>query len=147
MPSLEGTRADLQEGTGEGVGHARGGRGDRLVLVLVRDLMFLSKIRETLKALGFQARSLGAHQSLEGLGADAVALFIADASDAGLDAVEAIGRAKARGIPVLAFGSHVDLAALDAARSAGADEVVPRSVFSSNLAGLVRAFALPESAS
>jgi hypothetical protein len=44
----------------------------------------------------------------------------------------------ATGKPVLAFGSHVDAAALRAARAAGADRVVPRSQFESALETLLQ---------
>lgn len=109
----------------------------RRVLVLVRDLMFLSKIRETLRSLDLEPLTLGSALDLDSPGADRTALLIADVNDAGLDPMEAIARARTRGIPVLAFGSHVDMASLEGARKAGADEVVPRSVFSSRLPDLV----------
>jgi len=43
----------------------------------------------------------------------------------------------ARRIPILAFGSHVDVEILDAAKNAGADEVLPRSRFSRILPALI----------
>ena len=63
--------------------------------------------------------------------------MIADLGDRELDPIGAIRAAASKGIPVLAFGSHVDEAALEAAREAGASRVVPRSVFASRLPELI----------
>lgn len=106
------------------------------VLVLISDLMFLSKVREALKRLEIDAVTISSPSSLDEKGSAAV-LLIADVNDSRLQPIEAIRKAKERRIPVLAFGSHVDGATLEAARAAGADEVVPRSVFSARLSELV----------
>ena len=45
--------------------------------------------------------------------------------------------AKERGVPVLAYGRHTDAESLEAAARAGADRVVPRSVFASSLPELI----------
>jgi hypothetical protein len=42
------------------------------------------------------------------------------------------------GVPVIAFGAHVQGAALVAARAAGADRVLARSAFVNALPGLLR---------
>ena len=46
--------------------------------------------------------------------------------------------AATRRIPILAFGSHMDVETMTAAREAGADEVVARSRFTSELPNLLR---------
>lgn len=48
-----------------------------------------------------------------------------------------IRAARAAGVPVLAFGSHVDLAARDAAVAAGASRVVAKSKFSMSFPELI----------
>ena len=45
--------------------------------------------------------------------------------------------------PFVAFGSHVDTAALSAAASAGCDPVLPRSRFSAELPELIRRYLGP----
>jgi hypothetical protein len=47
-----------------------------------------------------------------------------------------------RRIPVLCYGSHVDVATLDAAKKAGATQVVPRSRFFKEMAGLIEKLTL-----
>ncbi len=51
--------------------------------------------------------------------------------------------AATRRTPILAFGPHVDQAALDLARSSGADHVVTRGQFQSNLPTLIQTWARP----
>jgi DNA-binding NarL/FixJ family response regulator len=65
------------------------------------------------------------------------ALLIADVNEAPLGPLEAIRAARSAGARVLAFGSHVDERALQAARDAGADLVVPRSAVAGGLAALI----------
>jgi hypothetical protein len=61
-----------------------------------------------------------------------------------LDAPEwkkAVESAKSSGARVLAFGSHHDVEALQAARAAGCDEVVARSIMAANLPLLLKKYA------
>jgi hypothetical protein len=69
-----------------------------------------------------------------------VARVIADLSVRGIDLAAWAGRwASADPRPeLIAFGSHVDEAALSAARDAGFDRVMPNSRFHRELAELVR---------
>jgi hypothetical protein len=55
----------------------------------------------------------------------------------GVDWEEAITAAKAAGVPTLAFGSHVDMAAQQAARRAGADRVISNSRLALELPAIV----------
>ncbi len=52
------------------------------------------------------------------------------------DAESVVGLARPAGVPVLAFGPHVDASLLRAARDAGCAVVVPRSSFFAELADL-----------
>ena len=49
-------------------------------------------------------------------------------------------RVESPGTPFVAFGSHVDAAALQAAREAGCEEVMPRSRFAAELPELLRRY-------
>lgn len=109
------------------------------VLVLIDDLIFGSKVREALRRLGVIAvfpASVKLYEDTLGAGA---ALLILDVDAPRFSPEEAIRMARTAGVPVLAYGSHVNVEALAAARRAGADEVVPRSVFASQLPQLVEA--------
>ena len=70
--------------------------------------------------------------------AGAASLFIVDLGEPRWNPLEAIRLAKERGVPVLAYGRHTDAESLEAAGRAGADRVVPRSVFASSLPELIR---------
>ena len=77
----------------------------------------------------------------------APALIIVDLSFRGIDPPGLIARLKGdaatRAVPILAFGSHLDHAARDAAKGAGADRVVPNSKLAEDLPALVERYALP----
>ena len=110
----------------------------RRAVVLITDLMFGSKVRETLKGTGMEPVFVSSREALATALAGPAALLIADLGEAQVPPIDAIRMAKERGIAVLAYGSHVDAEALEAGRRAGADTVVPRSVFSASLAELIR---------
>ncbi|MBA3823673.1 MAG: hypothetical protein H0X24_07195 [Ktedonobacterales bacterium] len=111
------------------------------VVVLERDLFFVAKIRETLKAAerGCQvvktADDLAARLATEPRPAAALVHFGA----AGVDWASAIRAAKAAGVPVLAYGSHVDIADQSAARAAGATRVIANSKLAGDLVGQIDA--------
>ena len=115
------------------------------LIVLIDDLIFRSKVRETLIALGRTATFPAAGTKEGGLPADGSrAALICDLGASRLDPIGAIRRAKAAGAAVLAFGSHVDRDALQAAREAGADIVVPRSTFAASLPELIGELTRPK---
>ena len=66
------------------------------------------------------------------------ALAIVNIATVGVDWETAIRAARASGLPVLAFGSHMDLEARAKALEAGAQRVVANSKFTSDMVGLVR---------
>ena len=80
------------------------------VYLLTADLLFRAKLRSVIDVAGGEL-------SRDALACD---LAVVEITPAGL---EAIGRLVARGVSVLAFGSHVLAAELRAARDAGADAV------------------------
>lgn len=110
------------------------------ILVAINDLIFATKIRSTAADLGMdvilvpQAAGLAAHVQDPN-----ARLLLVDLDTAGADVIEAIRSLKAtEGCPrVLAFVSHVHADLAEAARYAGADEVLPRSRFSAELPQLL----------
>jgi CheY-like chemotaxis protein len=111
----------------------------RTALLISRDLFFTSKITGTASALGVEVQVIGDAQTAAETVADHDygCIFI-DLADAGLDvAVFFSGMKGDSHPPVIAFGSHVLTARLQAAREAGCDEVMPRSRFSTSLPDLL----------
>ena len=113
-----------------------------MVLAAVDDLLFSSKIRATAKQAGVEltfARS--PEEVLQQARSQKPALVIFDLNSAKTDPVATIGALKGeedlRSTRVLAFASHVHTELIAAARSAGADQVLPRSAFAANLAEIL----------
>lgn len=109
-----------------------------MVLVAVDDLLFSSKIRATARQIGAEitfARSPAEILRIAREAQPPLALF--DLNSAVSDPVATIGALKAdpstAGVRVVAFVSHVQTSLIDAARAAGADEVLARSAFAANL--------------
>ena len=94
------------------------------VLLECRDLFFRGKLQEVV-------RSAGAEPVRE----EPLDLAVIDL--ARTDSPQRITELVARGIPVLAFGSHVDAVALRAARDLGA-RAVPNSEVENSLRALLR---------
>ena len=91
------------------------------------DLMDRSRITSALP--GVEVVFVGSPDALVGLAG--VAAVVVDLSKRGaLDALPAIVASGAR---VVAYGSHVDTATLNAASAAGVDDVLPRSKFFTTL--------------
>lgn len=109
---------------------------DRIALLHVPDLMFSARVAAALKPLGLTTRDLRPRESLEAqlVGATLFVIQLAGPREAWSALIAA---AKATGVPVLAFGAHVDAAALRAARQAGADLAVPNSQLAAELPALV----------
>jgi DNA-binding NarL/FixJ family response regulator len=114
-----------------------------MVLVAVDDLLFSSKIRATAKQLGVDlafARSPDEIVSRARELRPSLAIF--DLNSGKTDPLRTIGLlksdAEAGAIRTIAFASHVHVDLIDAARLAGADEVLPRSAFAARLADILR---------
>lgn len=110
----------------------------RTVLLLERDLFFVVKVRDTLSHAGYETRvARSAEDFGRKLAAGAPALAIVHTGLAGVDWEQVIAQAKAAHVPTLAFGSHVDLEAQQAARRAGADRVISNSKLAKDLPAIV----------
>ncbi len=109
-------------------------------LLLTRDLMFTSKITSTAVSLGLRIDTVSTVEQLQLRAAEeppCVVFLDLSCPDFNPSLVVAALPADARP-RVIAFGSHVDEARLNAARAAGCDDVLPRSKFSATLPELLR---------
>lgn len=111
-------------------------------LLLSRDLIFTSKVTGTARALGHRVLTAGSAAQAAGLiEQDRPRVVFVDltiGAEAGLPALTALRAAAGPGVPFVAFGPHVEVAALDAARAAGCEEVMPRGRFSAELPEIIR---------
>jgi len=100
------------------------------VVAYVPDLMDRSKVSAAVPDVRFVARPDDLAEAADGAG-----VAVVDLGRPGvLDVLPAV---VATGARVVAFGSHVDRATLDAARAAGCTEVLPRSAFFRDLPSLL----------
>jgi CheY-like chemotaxis protein len=114
----------------------------RTVTAVVDDMFFISKIRETGKALGIIVNFPRNLDGLRALLAEEVSeLIVVDLHHQKLDAVQLALELKAnetiRDVPLLGFFSHVQADLQRQAMQAGYDEVLPRSIFFRDLAKIL----------
>jgi hypothetical protein len=112
----------------------------RTGLLISRDLFFTSKVTGTARELGGVVEVVPDCAAAAGRVARGgiVCLFI-DLAERELPLAALIADLPVEDRPVvIAFGSHVATARLQAARDAGCDEVLPRSRFSAELPELLR---------
>lgn len=102
------------------------------VLLLCRDLMFLSKVTASARAAGVAVQVVRDPSVLPALG---TRLLVDLNQDGALEA--AASWKAATGGAVIGFVSHVDTATIDRAKQAGLDQVLPRSRFTAELARLL----------
>lgn len=102
-------------------------------LVLCDDLIFSSRITGTARSLGLEMKPAGSMAKLQEFATTTPpSCVIVDLSCAGLRIDDLMTWLKEKFAPpprVVAYGSHVDVATLAAARAAGCDPVLPRSKF------------------
>lgn len=120
-----------------------------MIVYSCRDLIFATKIRSTAEALGLPSRPARHAEALrcrleqieDGKLNEPVTGVLIDL-DLEDDALALIEQVKAHDphVPVVAFGSHVAVSILDSARERGADFVLARSAFTSNLPDILRRF-------
>jgi len=109
------------------------------VVALIDDLFFQVKVAETAKHLGIDLRVCGTPEALlSEIARQSPGLIVVDlnARSNPLTAIEGLPPA-AREIPLVAFLSHVQTDLANQARSAGCREVMPRSVFTRDLATIL----------
>ena len=109
-----------------------------MILAVVDDLMFASKIRSAATHLGVRlAFARSAEAALAEMRKSAPTLVIFDLNSPRTNPIAIVTAMKAEpalaSIPTLGFVSHVDTSTIDAARQAGMDEVLARSAFTAQL--------------
>ena len=109
------------------------------ILALEKDLFFSVKMRDTLRHHGMEVTAVRTLPTFEQhlFVAEKPALIIINTATKGVDWEAAIRTARAQNLPVLAFGSHMDLDARAKALQAGANKVVANSKFTTDMPGLV----------
>lgn len=109
------------------------------VLLLDNDLFFVVKVTDTLKHSGYMTRAVKTEAAFErSLRERPPAVAMVNTTARGVDFRRAISLARDAGIPVVAFGSHVDLPTQEAARHAGATRVIANARVASDLPGVIR---------
>ncbi len=103
------------------------------IVALVPDLLVGSRIDEAARRIDAVLESIGSDRHLKAALAKRTDVLIIDLGVAGLDLNTIVAEAKARNVSIVAFGPHVDIELLKAAKDAGMDNVYPRSAFLKNL--------------
>jgi CheY-like chemotaxis protein len=115
------------------------------VVALVEDLIFLSRIRETAKAVGVTVNPGGTTNCVASIAQARPQAILLDLNSRRLAAVDCARALKAdpatRRIPIVGFVSHMQSDLIAAARAAGCDLVLSRSAFSRRLPDLLRKLA------
>ena len=113
-----------------------------MILAIVDDLMFSSKIKTAASQLGVAvafARSSGA--ALATMRERAPTLVILDLNNPRTDPLGTVAAMKrdpaTASIRTVGYASHVQTEVIDAARQAGVDEVMARSAFTAKLAEIL----------
>ncbi len=109
-----------------------------MILAVLDDLMFVSKIKATAGRLGVSiAFARSADAALAEMRKSAPALVIFDLNNPRIDALAIVEQMKAdpalASLPTLGYASHVQVDVIDAARRAGVGGVLARSAFAQRL--------------
>jgi PleD family two-component response regulator len=116
-----------------------------MILAVLDDLMFTSKIRTTANQLGVRitfARSSAS--ALDEMRRQRPSAVIFDLNNPRTDPMGTLASMKSdaalAAIPTIGFVSHVQVDLIDAARQAGMTEVLPRSAFAGGLADILNRY-------
>jgi PleD family two-component response regulator len=113
------------------------------ILAVVDDMFFMVKIGDAAKRAGFEAQFLKSEKDvLAQITAERPQMVIVDLNGNSVEPVRLIekikGAAAMKGLTVIGFVSHVQGELKQAAHDAGADMVLARSAFSSNLPAILK---------
>lgn len=120
-------------------------RISRPIVVLISDLFFETRIRETARQLGVAIRVISAADDLADVFRDASGLVV-DLNLSTADALDVLRRVKSEfaALPIVAFCAHVQTELIAQASEAGADRVLPRSTFTEQLPQILRELSAPD---
>ena len=109
-----------------------------MILALLDDLLFTSRIKTTANQLGVSvAFARSSEAALTHMRAQPPSLVILDLNNPRIDPLRTVESMKAdpvlSNIPTLGFASHVHVDIIEAARQAGVTDVMARSAFSQHL--------------
>jgi PleD family two-component response regulator len=113
-----------------------------MIVAVLDDLMFTSKIRTTAGQLGVEVRfARTAEAALAEVRKALPGLVILDLNNARTEPLAIVAALKQdpalAAVRTVGYASHVQTAVIDAARKAGVDTVLPRSAFSQHLAEIL----------
>ena len=114
--------------------------GNKRVLVVIEDLLFTVKIADAAKRNGLQTQFVKNEQDALAAAAELPLLVILDLNINSVNPIELIAKLKGLGgkLPIIAFVSHVQGELKQQAHEAGADMVMARSAFSTNLPQILK---------
>jgi hypothetical protein len=107
-------------------------------LLLDPDLFFAVKVSATLKHVGIETTTV--RQMAEWtrrLAGERFDIALVNTAARGVEWQAAIGAAREAGLPVIAYGSHVDAEAQALARAAGATRVIANSKLAADLPAII----------
>ena len=115
-------------------------QGNKRVLGVVDDLLFIVKIQDAAKRSGLETKFVKNEDDALAAAADQPLLVIIDLNATSVDPIHLISTLKngERKLPVIAFVSHVQGELKQKAHDAGADMVMARSAFSTNLPQILK---------
>ncbi len=120
-----------------------------MILAMVDDLLFLSRIQETAKHLGVVVKAAqpeGLPELAVEAAPTALIIDLNHRSGKALEILRALkGEAKTENIPAVGFVSHVQNELIVAAREAGCNLVLARSAFAGQLPSLLQRFSAASS--
>lgn len=110
------------------------------VVLVSQDLIFATKIKGTAQALGIPLAVVGSTAAVEAKSAapDLVIVDLASPPTTSEDDLRSLRARLGDAARLVAYGSHVDVERLGAARRAGCDPVLARSEFTARLPSLLQ---------
>lgn len=111
------------------------------IVLLIPDLFFSVRVADAARALGYQPREVANAEALLGAVREGAVGVVLDTQERSgwQDTVQTLKADPATAqVPILAFGSHVDVAASRAAVAAGCDRLVTRGKLSRELPDLLQ---------
>lgn len=118
------------------------------LVLLIPDLFFSVKVADAARALGFPVREVARADLLPAAVREGAAAIVLDTQERS-DWQRAVRALKAdpatQSVPILAFGSHVNVELSRAAVAAGCDRLVTRGKLARELPDLLRALITPTS--